>query len=315
MPKRRRHYPGAPAETVRVPTTDDSGRIIEQRTATLIVIQGAEYDLGRHVRCERPVTIGRDVNVELPLSDGSISRRHCTIERLGPGAYQLVDLGSTNGTRIGGRRVHNTSPLCEGDKIFVGASAIRFSYHDALDIEFHDRLEELYTTDALTGMVTKRQYDAAFEAVADRARAASAPLSLLVMDMDGLKQVNDSHGHEMGGFVIAETAALIRAAIDDCGIVCRFGGDEFVACLPGIALPEAEAIAEAVRAAVESHAFVHDGIEVAPTLSVGVAGYPVHVDDPTILFAAADRALYAAKRAGKNQVATAGVGDEPTRIG
>lgn len=312
MPKRRRHYPGAPAETVRVPATAPTIDPAQSRTATLIVIQGAEYDLGRRVRCDMPVTIGRDVNVELPLSDGSISRRHCTIERLGPGAYQLVDLGSTNGTRIGGRRIQGTSPLCEGDKIFVGASAIRFSYHDALDIEFHDRLEELYTTDALTGMATKRQYDATYETLAQRARESGEPLAMLVMDMDGLKEVNDTHGHEMGGFVIAEAASLIRSAIDELGIVCRFGGDEFVACLPGMSPERATELADSLRSGVEAHVFEHDGIRVAPTISVGVAAFPTDVDDPATLFSAADRALYAAKRQGKNRVASADMRSDPT---
>jgi diguanylate cyclase (GGDEF)-like protein len=265
-------------------------------------VQGAEIDLGRHVMCDRLITIGRDERADLTLSDGSISRAHCQIERAETGRYFLVDLGSTNGTALNGERVHDRAPLNPGDKIFLGASVIRFAYSDQLDLEFHSRLEEMVSIDPLTGMSSKRQYDALYQAMAERAVAEETPLVVMVMDMDGLKLINDTHGHEMGGFVIAEVARIIRAVLEDHGPLCRFGGDEFVGCFPGLDAAGAMALAEDVRDRVARHEFIRNGIQVEPTISIGVAVYPSDVPDTSQLFSAADRAMYDAKRSGRNRV-------------
>src|SRR5687768_2134660 len=151
MPKTRK-MPRKPAETVRVASfMPDRIAAGGEQTGSLLVVQGAEIDLGRHVMCDRPITIGRDERADLSLSDGSISRAHCMVERSESGGYLLVDLGSTNGTLLNGERVHDRVPLTSGDKIFLGASVIRFAYSDQLDLQFHSRLEEMVSVDPLTG--------------------------------------------------------------------------------------------------------------------------------------------------------------------
>lgn len=301
MPKNRK-MPRKPAETVRVASfVPDRFATAGEQTGSLLVVQGAEIDLGRHVMCDRPITIGRDERADLSLSDGSISRAHCMVERSDSG-YVLVDLGSTNGTSLNGERVDGRLPLHPGDKIFIGASVIRFAYSDQLDHQFHSRLEEMVSIDPLTGMSSKRQYDATYRAMLERALAEETPLVVMVMDMDGLKLINDTHGHEMGGFVIAEVAILIRAVLEEHGYLCRFGGDEFVGCFAGLDKMRAVTLAEQVRDRVAHHNFVHNGVRVEPTISIGVASYPTDVADPNQLFSHADRAMYEAKRHGKNQV-------------
>jgi diguanylate cyclase (GGDEF)-like protein len=293
------------AATVRVAQVGDHrlGEAIGNQTASLLVVQGAEVDLGRHILLDRPITMGRDERVDLPLNDGSISRAHCRVERDPEnGRYVLVDLGSTNGTSLNGVRVRDHVPLTAGDKIFLGASVIRFSFSDAFDVEFHSRLEEMVSTDPLTGLSSKRQYDAIYDALLERALAEESPLGVLVMDMDGLKQINDTHGHEMGSYAIAEVGRLIREELAGHGHVCRFGGDEFTACIPGLDGAGLRAIAETLRARVGGHAFVKGGIAIKPTLSIGVASYPDEEKDAGQLFTSADHAMYRAKRAGKNRV-------------
>jgi len=301
MPKNRK-MPRKPAETVRVASfmPDRSAQSGEQ-TGSLLVVQGAEIDLGRHVMCDHPITIGRDERADLTLSDGSISRAHCMVERSEAG-YVLVDLGSTNGTTLNGERVQDRVELQPGDKIFIGASVIRFAYSDQLDLQFHSRLEEMVSIDPLTGMSSKRQYDANYQAMLERAIAEDTQLVVMVMDMDGLKLINDTFGHEMGGFVIAEVAILIRAVLEEHGYLCRFGGDEFVGCFAGLDKTRAVVLAEQVRDRVAHHTFVHNGVRVEPTISIGVAHYPNDVQDPKQLFGHADQAMYEAKRHGKNQV-------------
>src|SRR5690606_29949339 len=107
------------AETLRVASLRPNHELTSERVGTLLVVQGAEADLGRHVLCDRPITIGRDDEVELSLSDGSTSRRHCRVERDPEGAYILVDLGSTNGTLLNNQPVKGSFPLTPGDKIFL----------------------------------------------------------------------------------------------------------------------------------------------------------------------------------------------------
>jgi diguanylate cyclase (GGDEF)-like protein len=273
--------------------------------ASLLVVQGAEVDLGRHVLCDRPITIGRDEEAELALSDGSISRRHCRVERDSESTrYILVDLGSTNGTMINGTKVDLKVPLAAGDKIFLGGSVVRFAYSDDVDIEYQARVEELVSTDPLTGLTVRREYDPAYKALIEQALADGEPLAVMVLDMDGLKEINDTHGHDVGCHAIVETSFIMRDILETHGLLCRFGGDEFVAALPGVSRSHALKLAEGVRDRVERHNFVKDGVRVEPTVSIGVAEFPTDAQDSAGLFACADKALYAAKRRGRNQVAS-----------
>jgi len=298
------------AETMRVLNPPEPSELLRRKTATLSVVQGAECDLGRHLRCDRPIVVGRDERVDLFLNDGSISRAHCSIERdIETGRYMLIDLGSTNGTSVNDVKVHDTMPLSSGDKVFLGASVLKFGFADELDLEYQSRLEEMVNTDALTGLFTKRQYDATYSMMVERATVEDSHLTVVVMDMDGLKAINDTHGHEYGSYAIAETATLIRDVLFDHGHLARFGGDEFVGCFPNLKLEDAADLAERLRARVNNHTFEKNGVQFKPTLSIGIACYPEHVLDPGELFTAADRAMYKAKRGGKNRVATAA---EPT---
>lgn len=307
MPKSRTKERRA-AETIRF-TADLGGdqQLRDRRSAALLVVQGAESDLGLHVVCDRAIHIGRDSEVELPLRDGSISRRHCVVElETATERYVLRDLGSTNGTRVNGSRVEQPIPLAEGDKIFLGASVVKFSYVDGFDVRYQNQLEQWVSTDALTGLLTLRKFEAAFHFAVQTARQEGTPLAVLVMDMDGLKKINDTHGHDHGGFAITETANLIRGVIEDLGECCRFGGDEFIAFLPRKTAHAAAQVAEKIRDAVAQHRYEKDGVHVAPTISIGVASFPEDGESQDELFRAADRALYKAKDAGKNRVALAG---------
>jgi two-component system cell cycle response regulator len=301
MPKSRHREA---AKTVRFEIAPVDGANLERRLGSLVVVQGAEADLGLHIIVEdQPVVLGREAEVGLPLRDGSTSRRHCQVERAPTGdGYLVRDLGSTNGTRLNGTRIDGTAPLVEGDKIFLGASIVKFTYTDALDVAYLAKLDAMVATDALTGLLSRRRFDGAFAVAVESARQTRSPVTCLVMDMDGLKAVNDTHGHDMGGFCIVEVARILKEVIGQKGAVCRYGGDEFVAFLPGATKTAGCKVGETMRDAIQRHVFERDGIRVQPTLSVGVATFPTDGDSALELFRAADRALYRAKAAGKNQV-------------
>jgi diguanylate cyclase (GGDEF)-like protein len=303
MTKRRRidHTPPETLKFTAQEVADFQAGI--RRFASLLVVAGSEADLGMHVLLDRPVHIGRDPGIEMRLEDVGISRRHARIFRDEKRARYLVeDLGSTNGTRLNGVRLSRPHPLAEGDKISVGSTVIRFAYTDEVDVGFHEKLQRIVGLDDLTGLEAKRSFDAAYRIAVRSAVDTGRPLAVLMMDMDGLKPINDTYGHHMGAYAIREVGRLIAQAMGDIGRSCRFGGDEFMAYLPTTGREVACEIAEAIRLRVAEHRFEHEGIVVSPTLSIGVAVLPQDATAADDLTRRADEALYRAKAQGKNRV-------------
>ena len=165
------------------------------------------------------------------------------------------------------------------------------------------RLEVLAHTDSLTQVLNRRALTVRLVSEMDRSRRYDAMLSMLMVDLDHFKNVNDTMGHLVGDDVLREVAHLLLESVRSVDFVARYGGEEFVVVLPETALAGAVKFAERMRERIEHNSFAstHGGVRM--TASIGVASYPapgVHtVDD---LFARADEALYRAKSAGRNQV-------------
>jgi len=274
----------------------------KRRIAFLTVIRGGKRDLGRNVVVNRPIIIGRAEDADLPLQDLVASWRHARVAPRGNQRFVLEDLGSTNGTHVDGGLVKDPWTLREGEKIFVGDTVVRFSMADEMDLGFQDMVSQLVSTDPLTGLESKRSFDDALDYSLEGARANGLNLSILMMDMDGVKIINDTHGHLFGAHCIGETGRLIARVLGQRGEACRFGGDEFTAFLPGFVKRGALAVAEEIREALESAGLNKDGITLRPTISIGVASFPDDGAKLLELIAAADRALYRAKAAGRNCV-------------
>lgn len=172
------------------------------------------------------------------------------------------------------------------------------------------KLEQLSMIDGLTGIANRRRFDQQLMADWRRMAAECRPLALLMVDADAFKPLNDASGHLYGDECLRELARICGAFVggeDD--LVARFGGEELVLLLPDRDIEAATAIAEALRVAVEAQAMPHPASPVAPhvTVSVGVAATIPGVSlPPEGLIAAADRAMYAAKRQGRNRVCAAG---------
>ncbi|MFH1278478.1 MAG: GGDEF domain-containing protein [Candidatus Eisenbacteria bacterium] len=272
------------------------------RQAYLTVIHGGGATLGRSVAVEDAITAGRDDSCDLVLLDPGVSRRHLRVRRGDEGVYFLEDLNSTNGTALGSRPVEGAVPLREGDKIFAGDTVLRFSIADEMDVGFQREIARMLATDPLTGLESKTSFDDHLQAALFDARRSGAGLALLMMDMDGIKGINDTHGHLFGAHCIRTAGRIIGEVIGRQGHACRFGGDEFTAYLPGRDRLFGLGLAERIRAAVDGAGMEKDGIPLHPTISIGVAAHPgdgLHVDD---LVHAADLALYRAKARGKNCV-------------
>ncbi len=272
----------------------------EGRRGSLLVIAGAPADIGAHQVVRTEVRIGRDEG-ELRLRDGRVSRRHVRVWQE-DGRYYVEDLGSTNGSRLNGRMLERPSPLGDGDKIYLGSTVLKFTLVDETEANYLARMERLAGTDPLTGLHAKHRFDSMLEESMRTARLADKPLCLLMMDMDGLKSINDRHGHRMGAHTIATVGRSIGRVLRGRGEACRFGGDEFCAYLPGLSAARARLVAEEIRLVVEEDVYELDGVTMKATISIGMAGAGAERSTPGALLAAADEALYRAKAAGRNCV-------------
>ncbi|MBI5479706.1 MAG: GGDEF domain-containing protein [Deltaproteobacteria bacterium] len=154
------------------------------------------------------------------------------------------------------------------------------------------RVETLARVDSLTGVLNRREFEARFEAERSRALRSQGPCSLLVLDIDGFKQVNDRQGHAAGDDVLRRLGALLQQTVRSHDTLARFGGDEFVVLLPDT--PGDHVAQAAVRIGALAR---HAGISV----SIGGATWPTDCADLTQLFAVADRNLYRAKNAGRGR--------------
>ena len=171
------------------------------------------------------------------------------------------------------------------------------------------RLEALAHTDPLTQVLNRRALTLRLTAELERARRYESVLSLLLIDLDHFKRINDTQGHLVGDDVLREVARLLSSAVRSVDLVARYGGEEFVVVLPETPMDGAMIFAERVREAVADHRFVGTGGRpLSLTASIGVAVFPgPGVDSVEELFASADEALYRSKAEGRNRVA-AGLG-------
>jgi two-component system cell cycle response regulator len=166
---------------------------------------------------------------------------------------------------------------------------------------------ELAVTDALTGLHNRRYLDSHLAALFDEASLRGRQLSLLVLDVDHFKSVNDTWGHDAGDEVLREFATRIRANTRGIDVVARFGGEEVVVVMPDTPLDGAELVAERIRERVEAEAFgVHRGTRsLKITVSIGVAARQAGDQNAGEVLKRADAALYRAKSAGRNRVVAA----------
>ncbi len=172
--------------------------------------------------------------------------------------------------------------------------------HEHLN-EANARLEALATTDALTELPNHRSLVGALDRELERAQSYYRYCSILFLDIDHFKALNDGYGHASGDIVLYEFAQVLRSRLRGIDTVGRWGGEEFVAILPEMTIDEAQAFAEEVRIDVGAHLFsIGGGIRLS--CSIGIACYPTEALEQEELMNAADQAMYAAKRLGRNQV-------------
>jgi two-component system, cell cycle response regulator len=270
--------------------------------AYLIVLNGSAL-VGRTFRVVGQMTIGRSHTAEIQLDDDSVSRHHARVEMQEGGKVVLTDLDSRNGTWCNGARVSQLV-LNDGDKVQIGSTSIlKFSYQDELEEALQQNLYEQATRDPLTRVHNRRYFQEALAKEFAHARRHKVPLSLLLLDIDHFKAINDGYGHLVGDHILQRVARRISDTLRIEDTLARYGGEEFVALLRETSEPQAVLCAERIRKCVQDTTFTYDGRSLPVTVSIGVATVdPQHMDAFTDLVQTADSRLYAAKEAGRNRV-------------
>jgi two-component system, cell cycle response regulator len=169
------------------------------------------------------------------------------------------------------------------------------------NLRLSESLERLAVTDDLTQVYNYRFLKSALRREIKRAGRFGQQVSIIMLDVDNLKTYNDKHGHLRGSHLLREMAGLLAGQVRSFDLVAKYGGDEFTAILPQTEREGAQVVAERMRSAIEQHAFPLVGPGVI-TVSLGIGVFPTDGDDVSSLIQAADRALYQAKRAGRNRV-------------
>lgn len=160
----------------------------------------------------------------------------------------------------------------------------------------------LSETDKMTSLLNKRSFIPMFNKAAEVAMKYNQPLSVMMIDADNLKEVNDKYGHKAGDKLIVSMANAIEECLRTSDVICRYGGDEFVALLPQLPSSRALETGERLRNAVQNTSFDVDGQAISSTVSIGIATYPNEVGNVYELLEKADEALYECKRSGRNNV-------------
>ncbi len=169
----------------------------------------------------------------------------------------------------------------------------------------NEKLEAISRVDGLTGLFNRRYWQERFELEYKLIFRTSKQVSVIILDIDHFKKVNDTYGHQAGDTVIKEVASVITQATRETDVCGRYGGEEFVVILPETTAEQANIVAERVRSMTESAVINHDGLDICVTISIGVAQFSEDYLTAMRWLEAADAALYNAKQAGRNRIVIA----------
>jgi two-component system, cell cycle response regulator len=274
-----------------------------------IIIYGASAtEINRRfelVPSRQAYIIGRSSQCDITVDSTAASRKHCRVQYLND-SWWIVDLGSLNGTYVNDRPIsqHKAHALAHGERIQVGDTIFKHLAGDQADAAYADAIRTALVTDGLTQTTNDRTFRDELGVIVSRCRADGMVASLIVIDLDHFKSVNDRFGHPAGDRVLREFAQIVRSNVPSVFTVARVGGEEFAVLLPGQPAPLAASMAEKIRAAVAEHPFASPQGTLKLTASFGVAALGAQPESATQWFERADQKLYQSKRGGRNRVSS-----------
>lgn len=272
------------------------------------VIEGPDF--GRVFLLEKSETVlGRSDEADIQVDDEKVSRKHLKISLIKGNSNNemtvvVSDMNSKNGIFVNGVKTTDQE-LRNGDKLKIGDTILKFEIKDRLDVSYHDKLYKQATRDPLTGLSNRSYFQNEIQKFASIAVRYNRVFSVMMLDIDFFKRINDTFGHDVGDNVLKMVANILMRHVRNHDVAARFGGEEFIILLPETPLNGAVAVAERIRAAVESCNFEPFGCTFRVTVSSGIADYPNCGTETEELIKRADEALYQAKTSGRNRVCVA----------
>ncbi len=297
-------------EDVPTAVSRPSSRIEEapRNAAALIRLDGLA--IGEVIPLHEAATthIGRSRDATVKVDDDGVSRLHAAVHWR-HGEHILVDCGSRNGVVVDGRPI-KMHALRDGDVVHLSSrTSFRFVLMSQKERDVLQRLFQSSVRDPLTGVGNRAYFDERLTAEIAFAKRHGGAMSLLLIDIDHFKRVNDEHGHQAGDAALKYLAAMATARLRVEDVFARYGGEEFGVILRGIDLVGAGRAAERLRSSIGGGSFAHAGTFIPITISVGCASLGCcSARTAEALIQAADRRLYAAKHLGRNRVVATDAG-------
>lgn len=256
------------------------------------------------------VTLGRSDIADVVIPDPSLSRVHARIhcEQTDAGCvYMLEDAGSTNGTYVGTDRVEQPMRLHDGMRIGLGKRTfVRFSLQDQLEEQALLRVHESALHDKLTGVYSRSVFEDRLQTEISFTQRRKQTLALLMIDVDHFKTFNDRYGHLAGDATLQHVASVMKCHVRTEDVLARYGGEEFAVLMRDTSPEQGLVVAERIRRGIGESRLMWEGARLSVTVSVGLACVPGPAPATVKgLVQAADQALYAAKEAGRDRVASA----------
>jgi diguanylate cyclase (GGDEF)-like protein len=274
----------------------------EQRDRALLVRTDSS-NAGQVLKVEGPsFGLGRHPDNAACVDDDGISRFHASIAVDG-NKYWVKDLDSSNGTYINGRRI-TSCELSNGDTLNLGPRvAFRFSAATEHEERVLKQLYESSVRDPLTGAFNRHYFSSQLTSEIAFASRHDTPLSVVLLDIDFFKKVNDTHGHLGGDAALVHLSTIFHKSLRTEDLLSRYGGEEFVILLRGIPVQRAAAVAERLRVSLQTQPVLYGETAFRITASFGCASLTCcSAALCDLLLEAADRRLYRAKELGRNRV-------------
>lgn len=285
----------------RISLPSPSARSAEKNRPLLTILSGPERGQVFQLP-NKEATIGRSNDADVTIVDQSLSRIHARIRPSGEG-FLLIDGGSTNGTFVEEERIYAPRRIEAGTRFRLGKRTI-------VTVNLHDELEESAALsvhgaalhDRLTGVYNRGVFDDRLASEMAFAKRHKSPLSVLLFDIDFFKKFNDEYGHLTGDAVLVAVGQKVSETVRTEDILARYGGEEFAVIARETPTTKAKVLGERIRRAIEKCKVEVDSETLGVTASVGIATLsgPSSYMSAEELIAAADRALYVAKEAGRN---------------
>ncbi|MBF0266160.1 MAG: GGDEF domain-containing protein [Gammaproteobacteria bacterium] len=249
----------------------------------------------------KPVTLGRGNNVDCRVQDEMISRTHLLINYEND-TFHIEDLNSKNGSYIDENKIKDVS-VVPGTVVNIGNSMLVLSLKSETQLNAEKELYQAATIDVLTQISNRSWFMKRASEEFSYAQIKHMPISIIMMDIDHFKRINDSYGHQGGDYVLKETASLMQQQIRDNDLLGRYGGEEFIIFLKGVAHEKSSELAERIRLAIANQKLVFNNKEIHASISIGLCTlenpYNIALED---VIALADKQLYISKNNGRNQV-------------